>query len=334
MKFAFNKRIRATFLFMGMVALISAFRDDPESDNGALKDKAVYRFSYNVELNKIPEGTGELRIFLPVPSSDELQTVSDLTVEGDLPVEYRKDPEHGNRYLRILLKEESVPSSLNFKLKGKVSRKALKDPANYRTDTNRVATALRPDSLVPLSDAIRKEAEKALAGKDKDIATPRAFYDHLLEEMVYDKTGTGWGKGDAVRACNAKNGNCTDFHSLFIGMNRVKDIPARFHIGFMLPSKKDRGKVGGYHCWAEFYDGKRWAPVDISEAWKNSDLKERYYGGLDPHRIRFSTGRDIPIEVAPGRKEHLNYFIYPETYADGEELEEALDWTFHFKKSS
>ncbi len=317
-----------------MVALISAFRNGPEGDYGDLKDKAVYRFSYNVELNEIPEGTGELRVFVPVPSSDELQTVKDLKVEGDLPVEYKKDPEHGNRYLRILLKEEAIPSSLKFKLKGKVTRRALKDPSNYRTDRNWIEAALRPDSLVPLNDAIKKEAEKALAGKDKDIANTRAFYDHLLEEMVYDKSGTGWGKGDAVRACNAKDGNCTDFHSLFIGMSRVKDIPARFHIGFMLPSKKERGEAGGYHCWAEFYEGKRWVPVDISEAWKNNDLKEFYYGGLGPHRIRFSTGRDIPIEVAPGQKEHLNYFIYPEAYADGEELKEAVDWSFRFTKSS
>ena len=53
--------------------------------------------------------------------------------------------------------------------------------------------------------------------------------------MRYDKTGTGWGRGDALWACDAKRGNCTDFHSPFIGMRRADGIPARFDIGFTQP---------------------------------------------------------------------------------------------------
>jgi transglutaminase-like putative cysteine protease len=44
--------------------------------------------------------------------------------------------------------------------------------------------------------------------------------------MRYDKTGTGWGRGDVLYACDAKKGNCTDFHSLFIAMARSQGIPA------------------------------------------------------------------------------------------------------------
>ena len=29
-------------------------------------------------------------------------------------------------------------------------------------------------------------------------------------------TGTGWGPGDAIWACDNKRGNCTDYHSLLI----------------------------------------------------------------------------------------------------------------------
>ena len=71
--------------------------------------------------------------------------------------------------------------------------------------------------------------------------------------MRYDKTSSGWGRGDAVWACDAKRGNCTDFHSPFIGMLRVDGIPAGFDIGFPLPENKDKGDIAGYHCWAEFY---------------------------------------------------------------------------------
>jgi transglutaminase-like putative cysteine protease len=50
--------------------------------------------------------------------------------------------------------------------------------------------------------------------------------------MKYDKSGTGWGHGDTLRASDSKHGNCTDFRSVFISMARAEKIPARFQIGF------------------------------------------------------------------------------------------------------
>ncbi len=114
--------------------------------------------------------------------------------------------------------------------------------------------------------------------------------------MRYDKTGSGWGRGDAVWACDAKRGNCTDFHSPFIGMLRVDGIPARFDIGFPLPENKDKGDIAGYHCWAEFYARKTgWIPVDISEAWKAKQKEDYFFGSVDANRVQLSTGRDVAL---------------------------------------
>jgi transglutaminase-like putative cysteine protease len=77
--------------------------------------------------------------------------------------------------------------------------------------------------------------------------------------MKYDKTGTGWGRGDAAYFCAAKKGNCTDFHGFFVGLARAAGIPARFAIGFPVPAKATEGMIGGYHSWAEFYVAEyRW----------------------------------------------------------------------------
>ena len=84
------------------------------------------------------------------------------------------------------------------------------------------------------------------------------------------KFGDGWGKGDAVYACNSRYGNCTDYHSYFIGLARSIGIPARFAIGAAIPSERNDGGTDGYHCWAEFYADGKWWPVDISEADKFS----------------------------------------------------------------
>ena len=96
--------------------------------------------------------------------------------------------------------------------------------------------------------------------------------------MKYDKTGTGWGRGDTLWACDSKRRNCTDFHSLFMSMARSQGIPARFEIGFPIPAAKTSGEIPGYHCWSEFYlNRKGWVPVDISEAWKNQAKKDYYF---------------------------------------------------------
>ena len=133
------------------------------------------------------------------------------------------------------------------------------------------------------------------------MAKGKAAYDYLFTTMRYDKTGTGWGRGDAVWACDAKHGNCTDFHSPFIGMMRADDIPARFDIGFPLPENKDKGDIAGYHCWAEFFARNiGWVPVDISEAWKAKEKAGYFFGSVDANRVQFSTGRDITLVAQAG----------------------------------
>ena len=156
-----------------------------------------------------------------------------------------------------------------------------------------------------------------------------ALYDHVLGRMRYDKSGTGWGNGDAIWACTAKRGNCTDFHSLFIGMMRAAGIPARFEIGFPLPTDQHDGVIPGYHCWAEFYvEPYDWIPVDASEAWKHLEKKDYFFGAHDDNRVQFTLGRDIRLDP-PQHAGPLNYFIYPYAELDGKPL--ALTSKFSFQ---
>jgi hypothetical protein len=134
--------------------------------------------------------------------------------------------------------------------------------------------------------------------------------------VSYDKSGEGWGRGDALYVCNTRAGNCTDFHSLFIGEARALGIPSRFIMGLPVPEDASKGSIPGYHCWAEFYiDGRGWIPIDASEANKHPEKKEAFFGGLDANRIAFTIGRDIRI---PGTRGDLqNYIIYPHVEVDG-----------------
>ena len=113
-------------------------------------------------------------------------------------------------------------------------------------------------------------------------------------------------------------------------MARASGIPARFEIGFPLKAELETGSVDGYHCWAEFYiDGKGWIPVDSSEAQKNPDRHEYYFGSLDPNRVEFTKGRDLVLNP-PQKGEPLNYFVYPYVEFDGKPLKDKTRVKLNF----
>jgi transglutaminase-like putative cysteine protease len=189
---------------------------------------------------------------------------------------------------------------------------------------------LQPDKLVPLNGVIADLAKQQTAGAITPLEKARKIYDYVVSTMHYDKSGDGWGRGDAVWACDSKRGNCTDFHSLFIGMMRSSGIPARFEIGFPLPETASQGDIPGYHCWSEFYiQGMGWIPVDASEASKNPSKKDYFFGALDVNRVLFTYGRDIRLS-SDQKGDPLNYFIYPYAEADGHPVTN-LQKTFSFR---
>src|SRR4029453_6206567 len=102
---------------------------------------------------------------------------------------------------------------------------------------------LQPDRLVPTNGRIRQLALDVTKGKRSDVEKARAIYEHVTRTVKYDKSGTGWGRGDALWVCDARYGNCTDFHSLIIGMARAVGMPAKFAIGFPLPAQRGSGDI-------------------------------------------------------------------------------------------
>ncbi|HYX70702.1 MAG TPA: transglutaminase-like domain-containing protein, partial [Terriglobales bacterium] len=174
-----------------------------------------------------------------------------------------------------------------------------------------LARFLAPDKLVPVTGLPAELAAQQTAGKSTELEKAQAIYDYVFHTLRYDKSGTGWGRGDTLWACDAKHGNCTDFHSLFISMARSQKIPARFEIGFPVPTGKDSGPVAGYHCWADFYvPGHGWVPVDISEAWKDQPKHDYFFGTLDTQRVQFTLGRDLTLSPRQDGPP-VNYLVYP-----------------------
>ena len=293
-----------------------------------------FTFHYAFTVKDVPAGE-QVRIWFPAAHSDEYQQVRVVSAKGDLALRKTHESRFGND-IYFAEASKAKGGELHFEVVYDVVRHehltlGIARPRLENASLNKKDNVLylSPDKLVPITGRPAELAAQVTAGKDSQLAKARAIYDYVFANMSYDKSGTGWGHGDVLYACNVKKGNCTDFHSLFIAMSRSQGIPARFEIGFPLPADKNSGEVAGYHCWAEFFDPQNgWIPVDISEAWKHPEKKDYFFGGHDANRIQLSMGRDLKLDPAQ-RGEPLNYFVYPYAEVAGKEYSSvSLEFSF------
>jgi len=279
----------------------------------------TFKFHYGVTIRDIPPDAKHLAIWVPIPQTDRHQTVRDLKIQSPLPYRTETEPRYGNTVLH-LESDSPLPPTIDLVLDAVVERQAYRVLGDGAKDTSPgddkpSKRDLEADRLVPIDGKIAVTAAEVTRDAKTPMQTARAIYDYVTQELKYDKSGQGWGRGDAIYACDVRKGNCTDFHSLIIGMARASGIPARFVIGFPLPDDRKQGDISGYHCWAELYvKGVGWLPVDSSEASKHPEKREQFFGGLDANRVTFSTGRDLELRSA---SDPLNFLVYPHVEVDG-----------------
>jgi len=312
-------RLQGMLCVLMLCGLPSALRaEDPP-----VHERRV-RFTYSAEVREVPRGARDVTLWLPFPPSNEYQEISNIAVRSDVPTSVNREEEYGNQVLSLTAQNPGarpVRVELQFDVVRRERRNAAvvaRKPAQSPPAVERIEERwLEPDRLVPLDGKVLDLALDVTRGHASRLEQARAIYDYTVSTLKYDKSGTGWGRGDIEYACNEKRGNCTDFHAVFIGLCRARGIPARFEIGFSLPTDKSSGEITGYHCWADCYiDGYGWIPADCSEAQKHSERREYFFGAHDEHRVSFSTGRDL--ELKPSQKgERLNFFVYPYAEVDG-----------------
>jgi len=272
----------------------------------------------------MPAGAHQLKIWIPLPYTgrDAYQKVPHLKIESPVPYHVDHEPVFGDRYAYLVVKPSQARKPFDVRVSFQVERfehrvSLTPSSAAPAVPHMELARYLRPDRMIPLNGEIGRLSAEYTKGAHGNIAKAHKIYDYILATMHYDHKGTGWGHGDAVWACNSKHGNCTDFHSLFIGMARAAGVPARFQIGLALPANFHSGTVAGYHCWAEFYaKGIGWVPIDAAKASQDPAKSKYYFGAIDTDRVMFSMGRDI--RLVPAQKgAALNYFVYPYAELDG-----------------
>ena len=300
-----------------------------------------FQFTYSVDI----ESTGgeKLELWIPVPKSNEVQTISNLKlITNGLQHSIEDEKIHGNKYLYINDKN-GITKATNILMTFEVLRREHQNMMYNNVDHTIYLGAYR---TVPIGGVFKK----IISDNNLSKNNIRDIYDYIIEGMHYGKpksvddiyyndpwlspdekygmkqvgrdnvvnlyqiskeegSNYTFGNGNAIYACDIGVGNCTDYHSYFMSLDRTMGIPARFHMGFLIPSGEE-GKVGGYHCWADYHvEGKGWSPVDISEADKNPDKKDYYFGTIDYDRLEMILGRDFILKGY--ESEIANLFIYP-----------------------
>ena len=285
-----------------------------------------FNFHYTFTVNNIASGQ-RVRVWIPLAHADAFQDVKVTSNTSDLPLMQVRQPRYGNE---VLYAEVSKSDKAEYKFSVDydivrrehvvlVNGKPARDRAEAHAAKLELAHFLEPDRLVPVTGVPAQLAAEQTKDAITQLEKAKDIYDYVFRTMKYDKSGTGWGHGDTLWACDSKHGNCTDFHSVFISMARSQKIPARFQIGFPLPADKTSAEIPGYHCWAEFYlDSLGWVPVDISEAWKYQEKHDYFFGAHDVNRVQFTQGRDLKLSPAQDGAP-LNYFVYPYVEVGGKE---------------
>ena len=308
---------------LALLAAAPATADRPDTPTTPIvRGEDAFEFTYRLTLPAIGQPG---RLWLPLAKSDAYQQVELLGVTTRGPWRRVTDKDFHNSILTMEVGPDDGGSTVEVAYRvTRTEKSAYASAAGEDIDRH-----LRAESRVPRSDTLARIAREVTKDATTDRARGEALYRHTLEHMAYDKSGEGWGRGDALHACDAGAGNCTDFHAYFIGLARSIGIPARFAIGFTIPADSDEGQIGGYHCWAEFHADGQWVPVDISEADKHPELADYYLGHHPANRFQFTLGRDLEVDPAPSSGK-INYLVYPLLEVDGEEV--PVERSFSFRR--
>jgi len=269
----------------------------------------------------------EAELWIPYPVSDQDQTITDVQISGDFARSaVYTDKVFSTPMLYSKWEKEAKSRKLSFSFKVErrevIRRDFPKQEAKW--DTADYEQFLQETSLAPLDGEVKKLARSITAGKKTVLEKARAIYDWTCENTFRDPKTRGCGAGDVCTLLEKPGGKCADIHSVFVALARAAGVPSREVFGLRLGKKDVEDITTWQHCWAEFYlPGYGWVPVDAADVRKAmltenlnpGDAKTKQYrayfwGGIDPYRVKLSTGRDLVLNPAqPGGA--LNYFMYP-----------------------
>ncbi|MGC4038487.1 MAG: transglutaminase domain-containing protein [Chitinophagaceae bacterium] len=291
--------------------------------------------TYSCYLTGFPKNGKEVSVWVPVPQSDDRQTV-EITSADLAAGKFTREEKYGNKmyYRRVDLSSISMSDTFQIVLtyKVKINEKKIVEAEQLRplpkTTPKRMDVYLSANRLIPLEGPVAN-LTKQLDLPPQPILAARQVYDYLINTMVYNYKAPGAGRGDVVWACTNKTGDCSDYNSIFIGVCRSSGIPADHTFG--IPLKPGKKETKDWHCWASFWvKGPGWITIDASETSKHPELRNYNFGTLSNTYLTLTHGRDVIL--SPSQKgEALNIFADPYAEVDGHVFE-GVKWIVKYEE--
>lgn len=289
----------------------------------------------------------EARLWVPYPISDKYQLITNIKVAGD----FSEAAVYTDRVFQtpmLFARWDKGAQSRKLIFSFDVERQEVvqRDFPGTETkwDAADYAEYLKATSLAPTTDPVKALSDKITNGKTTVLAKAKAIYEWTLENMYRDPNTYGCGRGDVCELLEKPGGKCVDIHSVFVALARASGVPAREVFGLRLGKKGSEDVSTWQHCWAEFFvPGYGWVPVDSADVRKAMlteklelkdpkivQLRNYYWGGIDPYRVKVGTGRDLTLN--PRQKGlPLNYLMYPYAEIGNKSLDGIDPQTFTYK---
>ena len=290
----------------------------------------------------------EAKLWIPYPTSDRYQTISDIKVSGNFASSgVYTDLVYGTPMLYAEWPKDAVNRKLVFSFNAERKEIAQRNLPITEPEWNRsdYAEYLQPSSKGPIDGDVQKLANRITKGKTTNLAKARAIYDWTIENMYRDPATKGCGLGDVCALLRKPGGKCTDISSVFIALCRASGVPAREVFGIRLGKKAEEDISTYQHCWSEFFvPGFGWVtadPADVRKAMlieklELSDPKTKAYrtffwGGIDAYRIVLAKGRDLRLNP-PQAGAPLNTFGYPYAEIGGKPVDfyDQKSFVYHY----
>jgi transglutaminase-like putative cysteine protease len=146
----------------------------------------------------------------------------------------------------------------------------------------------------------------------------RAFYDFVVDELVYSYNRNDWG---AQAALGPMGADCTEYSSLMIALSRAAGIPARYFEGLLYQDDKIAELAQTEHAWMDVYlPGIGWTAIDATLG-REPSFRETYFAHYTPEHIIITTGRN------PSTLRGSNYWSHLYWPGDSTDIQvKTADW--------
>lgn len=278
-------------------------------------DLNIYRFSKNQLLNSgVSAAFGQFQIFdfvlnyhlenpnlvlgeteIALPPDTAFQQVSYKKILPE-PLNVRIDPD-GNWLASFRLKPAE---KIDISVAGKVKIFA-KNQERFFPPT--------PDNLEKnlISEEYWEANNPLIQNTAKNLKTPRAIYDFVVETLDYDFNRVnkeGIERKGALRAlADPKGSICMEFTDLFIALARAAGIPAREINGYAYttnPKLQPLNLVADIlHSWPEYWNQqqKTWVPIDPT--WGKTTGGLNYFDKTDLNHFAFAIHGESSSQPPP-----------------------------------